>query len=133
MKPSESIHDYDKRLARYKRNIKQLRNGEITLRFLDHLSALDLSVARVAKYASHLPALLRMITVDLKDITKSDIETIVANINNSNYKEWTKHDKKLTLRKLVQYAKNGSCTRETPLPSEVSWISLSLTEKDPQK
>jgi len=133
MKTHESIHDYDQRLARYRRNIKQLRNGETTLRFLDHLGALNLSVARVAKYASHLPSRLRPITVDLKDITKQDIETVVANIHSGPYKEWTKHDKKLTLRKLVQYAKNGSCTRETPLPSEVSWISLSLTEKDPQK
>jgi len=132
MKPYESIHNYDQRLARYKRNIKQLRNGETTLRFLDHLGALNLSVARVAKYASHLPALLRLITVDLKDITKQDIETVVANIHSNRYKEWTKHDKKLALRKLVQYAKNGSCTRETPLPPEVSWISLTMKEKDPR-
>jgi hypothetical protein len=34
MKPSESIHDYDKRLARYRRSIKLMPNGEITLHFL---------------------------------------------------------------------------------------------------
>jgi integrase len=44
-------------------------------------------------------------------------------------KDWTKHDKKLTLRKLVQYAKNGSCAKGTPLPVEVDWISLSVKEK----
>ena len=55
------IYDYDERLERYKRIIKGLRNGGLALKFLDHLAALGLSVARVSKYASHLPALLRVI------------------------------------------------------------------------
>jgi site-specific recombinase XerD len=105
-------------------------NGHIGLHFLDHLSALGLSVGRVSKYGSHLPPLLRQVKVDLKAITKTDVEEIVATINNGNYTAWTKHDKKLILRKLVQYAKMGSCTRNTPWPDEVSWISLTVKEKD---
>jgi integrase len=132
MKTNEPIHDYDQRLARYRRSIKLMRNGETALRFLEHLSSIELSVARVAKYASHLPAILRPITVELKDMTKTDVTTVVAAINNTHHKEWTKHDKKLTLRKLVQYAKKGSCTKGTPLPSEVRWISLAIKEKDPR-
>jgi len=127
---NEPIHDYDQRLARHKHNIKQLPNGQITLQFLNHLNAIGLSIARVTKYATHLPPLLRTINTDLKTITKTDIEQIVATINNSHQKEWTKHDKKLTLRKLVQYAKNGSCTKDTPIPTEVKWISLTVKEKD---
>ena len=34
------------------------------------------------------------------------------------------------LRKLIQYAKYGSCDRNTPLPREVSWFSLKVKEKD---
>jgi hypothetical protein len=83
MKVNASIHDYDRRLARYRRNIKLTRNGETTLRFLDHLGALGLSVGRVAKYASHLPPILRMIPVDLQDMTKTDVESVVAAINAS--------------------------------------------------
>jgi site-specific recombinase XerD len=126
----EPIHDYEQRLARHQRNIKQLPNGEIALRFLNHLNALGLSIARITKYATHLPPLLRLITTDLKTIAKPDIECVVATLNNSCQKEWTKHDKKLTLRKLVQYAKNGSCTKDTPIPPEVNWISLTVKEKD---
>ncbi len=134
MKQDKSIYNYDQRLIGYRRNIEVLHNGKVTLRFLDHLGALGLSVARVSKYASHLPAVLRLIRADveLKDMTKSDVESVVAAINSGPYKEWTKHDKKLTLRKLIQYVKEGSCAKDTPMPLEVKWISLTIKEKDPR-
>jgi hypothetical protein len=46
-----------------------------------------------------------MTNIDHKTITKSEMETIVTDINNNKQKTWTKHDKKLILRKLVQYTK----------------------------
>jgi len=124
------IYDYNERLKRYRRIIKGLRNGRLALKFLDHLSALGLSVARVSKYASHLPTLLRVINFDPADATRNDVERVVAWINRQPYREWTKHDMKLVLRKLIQYAKYGSCDRNTPLPEEVSWLSLRVREKD---
>ena len=127
--PSE-IYDYEERLQRYKRIIRGLRDGGLALRFLDHMAALGLSVARVSKYASHLPALLRVIDFDLRKATRSDVERVVAWINSQPYREWTKHDKKLALRKLIQYAKYGRCDRDTPIPPEVSWISLTVKGKD---
>ena len=130
MTTDEPIHDYQQSLKKSRHNIKMLQNGETAIRFLDHLGALGLTVARVTKYACHLPALLRIIDVNLKTISKSDVESVVAAINGSQQKEWTKHDKKLLLRKLVQYAKKGSCTKGTPLPVEVKWISLALKGKD---
>lgn len=119
-----SIYDYDQRLAASKRNIKLLRNGEVSLRFLDHLGALGLSTARVSKYACHLPVLLRAMDFDLKDAARSDFEKVVAGINSGPFKEWTKHDKKLVIRKLLQYERQGKCDRDTPFPPEVSWIKL---------
>jgi len=75
--------------------------------------------------------LLRIIgNTDLKELIKADVERVVANINSNQNKASTKHDKKLTLRKLVQYAKTGSCAKGTPLPPEVSWVSLALKDKD---
>jgi len=72
------IYDYEERLQRYKRIIKGLRNGDLALRFLDHMAALGLSVARVSKYASHLLVLLRVIDFDLKEATRSDVERVIA-------------------------------------------------------
>ena len=124
------IYDYEQRLARSKHNIKPLRNSDVALKFLDHLSALGLSTARVAKYACHLPVLLKEIEFDVKLARREDVERVVAWVNSRPHKEWTKHDKKLVLRKLVQYAKCGSCAKGTALPSEVSWVSLTVKEKD---
>lgn len=42
------------------------------------------------------------------------MEKVVAWINSQPYREWTKHDKKLVLRKLVQYAKFWSRARDVP-------------------
>ena len=94
------------------------------------MRALGLSTARVAKYAAKLAVLLRVIDKDLKDLNRDDVERVVSWINNQPHKEWTKHDSKLVLRKIVQYGKQGSCIKGTPLPTEVSWISLVVKEKD---
>ncbi|MEM2714674.1 MAG: hypothetical protein QXL45_03020, partial [Candidatus Bathyarchaeia archaeon] len=124
------IYDYDERLERYRRIIAGFgRNGEVVLRFLDHLASLGLSIARLSKIAGHLPALLRIIDFDLEGATKHDVERVVAWINrNPSYRELTKRDKKLVLRKLIQYAKVGRCDRDATMPPEVSWIRLSVKD-----
>jgi site-specific recombinase XerD len=124
------VHDYEKNLKRSKRAIQKLPNADVALRFLDHMSALGLSAGRVSKYAAKLAVLLRRIDKDLKELSRDDVEQVVAWINSQPHKEWTKHDSKLVLRKIVQYAKQGSCSKGTPLPAEVSWISLVVKEKD---
>ncbi|MEM3545527.1 MAG: hypothetical protein QXU47_08335 [Candidatus Bathyarchaeia archaeon] len=90
------IYDYEGRLKRYRRLIAGLRGGGIALRFLDHLNALSLNMARVSKIASHLPALLRLIDSNIGEATRADIERVVAEVNsNKHWRGWTKHDKKL--------------------------------------
>jgi integrase len=127
---SAEIHDYEGALRRQRKIIKALKNGDLALSFLDHLAALGLSTARVAKYAICLPALLRVIDFGLREAKREDVERVVAWINRHPYKEWTKHDMKLLLRRLVQYAKYGRCDRDTPLPDEIRWISLRVRGKD---
>lgn len=125
-----SLYDYEQRLRRCQRSIKQLRNGETALRFLTHLGALGLSIGRVTKYAAHLPVLLRVMDFDLETARRGDAERVVVYINSQPNRETTKRDKKLLLRKLVQYAKCGACDRDTPLPDEVKWITLKVKEKE---
>ncbi|MCL2477447.1 hypothetical protein [Candidatus Bathycorpusculum sp.] len=133
MSINKPIHDYAQRIKRNRHNIQQLPNGTIGLQFLDHLNALGLSLGRVSKCAAHLPVLLRIINgTDIKTMTKTDIEHIVAQINSRPNKESTKADNKLLLRKVVQYAKQGSCAKNTPTPPEVNWISLTVKEKNPK-
>ncbi|MEM3716548.1 MAG: hypothetical protein QW145_05250 [Candidatus Bathyarchaeia archaeon] len=125
------IHGFERRLEGYRRIIAGFgHNGEVALRFLDHLFSLGLSVARVCKYADHAIALLRAIDFKLEKATRRDVERVVAWINRQPYREWTKRDKKLVLRKLIQYAKVGRCDKDAPMPPEVSWIKLNIRERD---
>ena len=91
---------------------------------------MGLSVARVSKHASHLPPLLRVIDFEPAEATRQEVEKVIAWVNNQPFKEWTKHDYKLVLRKFIQYAKHGSCDRNIPMPPEVGWIKLRVKEKD---
>jgi integrase len=70
--------------------------------------------------------------IELRALTKTDAERIVAAINARPNKASTKSDNKLLLRKLIQYAKKGNCAKGTPLPREVNWISLSIKETNPR-
>jgi hypothetical protein len=119
MSTNKPIHDYAQRIKRNRHNIQQLPNGQLGLQFLDHLSALGLSLGRISKCSAHIPILFRIINgADIKTMTKTDIEHIVAQINSRPNKESTKADNKLLLRKIVQYAKQGTCAKGTPIPQK---------------
>jgi hypothetical protein len=65
------IYDYEERLERYRRIIARFgANGETALRFLDHLGSLGLTTARISKYASHIPAILRLANFSLTEATR---------------------------------------------------------------
>jgi len=128
---SEDIYNFERSIARYRRTIGGLRNGEVALRLLDHLASLGLSAAAISNNAAHLVALLRLIDFDVRSATREDVERVVAVINrNRNWKAKTKYHKKAVLRRLIQYAKCGSCERGAPIPPEASWIRLSKHDKD---
>ncbi|MEM1507295.1 MAG: hypothetical protein QXS05_04620 [Candidatus Bathyarchaeia archaeon] len=124
------IHDVVKRLEAARSRLSQLPYNEILLSFLDHLESLGLSRARVLKYATSLCTIYRHVPFDPANASKRDIERIVAWVNRQPYREWTKHGLKIAVRKLVQYAKYGSCDGKTPMPPEVAWIKITVRDKD---
>ncbi|MCS7119944.1 MAG: hypothetical protein NZ952_01900 [Candidatus Bathyarchaeota archaeon] len=124
------IYDFEGRVECYRRLIAKLPNGQMAVRFLDHLGSLGLSQAALSNYASHLVVILRLMDFDPARATRSDVERVVAAINrNRLWREATKHHKRVVLRKLIQYAKYGSCDKTNPLPPEVSWIKLARQDK----
>ena len=74
--------------------------------------------------------MLRVVDFDLAKASRRDVEKVVAWINSQPHREWTKHDKKLVLRKLIQYAKFGSCAGDVPIPEEVKWVKLNVSGRD---
>jgi len=118
------IHGYSRRLESARLRLAGLDNGELLLAFIDHLEALGLSKGRLAKYANHICAIMKKHPFNPSDATRKDVERVIAWINSQPYKTSTKDDLRLVVRKLVQYAKYGSCARGTPVPPEVAWFSV---------
>ncbi|MGC8998551.1 MAG: tyrosine-type recombinase/integrase [Candidatus Bathyarchaeia archaeon] len=118
------VHGYSRRLQSARRRLTQLRHSDLLLAFVDHLLALGLSEGRVAKVANHLCTLFRSCPFNPSKATVRDVEGVVGWINNQPYKSSTKDDLRLVVRKIVQYAKLGSCARKTPVPPEVAWFSV---------
>ncbi|MEM2483180.1 MAG: hypothetical protein QW365_08815, partial [Candidatus Nezhaarchaeales archaeon] len=114
------IHDYAGRLRSARERLSRLENSSLLLSFIGHLSALGLSVGRVAKYANQLCTLMKNCPFDPAKADRRVVERVIAWINSQPYKSSTKEDLKILVRKLVQYAKCGSCGRNTPVPPEVS-------------
>jgi site-specific recombinase XerD len=127
---NHDIYNYPRRLEKHKEAIAAMKNGLLTLNFLDHLLVQGLFLARVSKYAAHLRTLLRIIDFQPENASKQQIESAVAWIQSRGYAEWTKHDLKLILRKLIQFAKTGNCNKNTPLPEEVAWIPLNVRQHE---
>lgn len=123
------MYDYGRRLEAARRRISSLANSRLLLSFLDHLEALGLSDGRVAKYANHMCALMRGCPFNPQTATREEIERVIAWINRQPYKSTTKEDLKIVVRRLVQYAKLGSCARGTPLPDGVTWFNVNTSEK----
>ncbi|MEM3703224.1 MAG: tyrosine-type recombinase/integrase [Candidatus Bathyarchaeia archaeon] len=124
------VYDTAGRLRAARRRLAGLKHGKLLLAFLDHLQALGLSTSRILKYASLLCMIYKNVPFDPVRAEKGDVERVVAWINSRPYKSWTKHGLKLTIKKLVQFAKIGSCHKGAPVPPEVSWIELKVDEKD---
>jgi integrase len=124
------LYNCQQRLESAKRRLSASPYGNMLLAFLNHLKALGLSDPRVLKYAEALSTIFKHAPFNPAEASRQDIEGVVAWINAQPYKSWTKHGLKLAVKKLVQYAKYGSCEPKAPLPPEVGWIPMKVDERD---
>ncbi|MEM3898907.1 MAG: site-specific integrase, partial [Candidatus Bathyarchaeia archaeon] len=126
----KDIHASARKLEAARRRLSSLKYGDLLLKFLDHLQALGLSTSRVLKYATCLCTIFKNAPFNPAEAEKSEVEKIVAWINSRPYRSWTKHGLKLTVKKLLQYAKCGSCHGKAPVPPEAAWIDVKADERD---
>jgi len=95
------------------------KDKESVSKFLDNCYAEGLGEMRIRKYKYTLLNLSRMLGMDFYKATRSNIEKLVADINKSEYKEWTKHDYKVCIKKFWKWLKK--CEPDE-YPEEVKWI-----------
>ncbi len=79
------------------------RNKELILKFRDELMAEGLSEFRVIKYLRHLRKLGILLNKDFDKATLEDIKRLMAEIESSGLKEWSKHDYKVALKRFYRW------------------------------
>jgi len=82
-------------------------NQRLISKFLEHLAAEGICKRRQEKYFYQLKKIAKWLKEEtgknLKDATKEDLIKIAAKINNGKFKEWTKHDYLIALRKFYSW------------------------------
>lgn len=123
------FHEYEKRIDRYLKNLRAGLGGkdrELVLGFIKDNEARGLSRGRVFKYLWHMKGLLKLLPKNLLELKTEDLKEAVRRIEAKPFKEWTKHDYKMVLRKFALWLAENQ-----KLELDVSWMRL--TVKNPKK
>jgi len=113
------LYDFENELSNVKERISILdnrENAELIEKFLKELFAEGVSEPRVIKYANHLKVISERIDKNFLEVTKDDITTFLAELeqhryvprskedkNLKQYSEWTKKDYKVALKKFFRF------------------------------
>ncbi len=103
----EDIHNYRKTLERIKRNYihnsffkEDVKDLE---RFLEILQAEGISAGRIAKCLHALSTLSKKLGKPFSEVTERDVKSVLAEIEGSEYSDWTKRDFRIILRKYLRF------------------------------
>ncbi len=84
-------------------------------RFINDLLAQGYSTGRVDKYLSSFVSIARMLKVSFKEVKEADVKRYAAQLERSDYAEWSKHDFRVVIRKYLRWlGKNDT----------VSWLKI---------
>jgi len=135
----EDIHNYTRK---YELALKLLRQSSISERnkqlienFCNDCFAQGITAGRVQKYAYTLRKIAEWLGKDFDKATEEDLKRVVAIINTSPFKDWTKYDYKRSIKKffkwlgkehLISWIKCND-VKNKKLPEEI------LTEEDIKK
>jgi len=100
-------------------------NQKLIILFLERISAEDISTGRQLKYLYTLKTLAKMLKKNFSQSTKKDIVSLLSKINSSSYKDWTKRDFKVVLKRFYRWLREeeGKTFTRGEYPDEVKWIS----------
>jgi len=114
------IHNSLKRFEVAWRRVASLDDAEPPLAFLGHLEALGLSKLRIVKYASALCTILKNVEFDPAGLQNATWKGLWHGLTGNPLRNGLNIPSSLpSLRKLIQFAKNGSCDRRTPVPTRL--------------
>lgn len=102
-----------------------LKNRKIAEKFLEDCYAEGLQKKRIDKYRYQLKKISDLLGKSFEEATKEDIKRMIAEIERSNYKDWTKHDFKVAIKRFWKWLKKT----EDIYPDEVRWIRTTLKNR----
>ncbi len=116
----EDIHNYKRKLelALKLLNDSQIseRNKELILKFHSECLSQGIKPGRIQKYIYTLRRIASWLRKDFDNSTTEDIKNIVAEVEKTSFKDWTKHDYKVCLKKFYRWLRNDKN------PKEIEWI-----------
>jgi site-specific recombinase XerD len=124
--------NHDKELKKAFERIKKINisNENITHinNFLEQISAEGLGKTRQIKYLYTLGKIAKMLDKDFSKANKNDIVKLCSKLNNSELKEWTKHDYKVVIKRFYKWLREeeGQDLDKRQYPREVSWITVKM-------
>lgn len=101
-------------------------NEKLTEEFIRFLQLHNIQDKRQKKYRYSLKKINTMLGKDFTKATKEDIENLILQIDNSDYKEWTKHDYHVIVKKFWTWLNNKheDDLDEWETPKIVKWIKI---------
>lgn len=122
----QDFHNAKRNLASQITNIendKKLskRNKKFIFDFKDFCYTENLSDLRVYKYMFTLPRLAKILKKDFDKAKRVDIERVVRQINQKDWKEWTKVSNKAILKKFYKWLRSAK-----GYPYEVQFIKTNI-------
>ena len=121
------LYNHGRRLQRKIARYEQSEEPNLAkiAEFSKYLIAENLSAARVLKYMVILGKISERLDKNFDSVTKKDIQDLVATINTSSYKEWTKTGYKVVIKRFWKWLKNSE-----EYPQEVKWIKTTCKSKN---
>ena len=101
------IHNFKRRLELVELGIARLpiarKDRKVILEYRDQMFADGLGLTRVVKYLVSIKRMYDLAPAGLWRARKSALISLLARIERSEWKAWTKHDHKLAIRKYLSY------------------------------
>lgn len=103
-------------------------NTDLIEEFIRFLSLNNIQDLRQKKYRYTLGKISEILNKDFSAADKKDIEELIQKIENSNYKDWTKHDYKVTIKKFYtwHHNKENEDIDQWETPKIVKWIKIKV-------
>ncbi|MBI4019944.1 MAG: tyrosine-type recombinase/integrase [Candidatus Aenigmarchaeota archaeon] len=98
------------------------KNKALIVKFSEYCFSTGLGSLRVLKLISHAYTIAEMLNKDFDKCTRSDIEHLIGIIERNEWKDWTKRDYKVVVKKFWKWLKgNGEV-----FPEEVRWLKTRI-------